>query len=310
MRARQRKMNNAGLIAYFLSSYSIGLASLAVSLASFLKRRGKVARDFFLASLVLAIIGASSMVMNLFDPAGAPRLMTLLSLLNHACAAVCIAVLPLLVHSVYKTAGSKPLNPVFLALAGLTAAAAIILAIAGLSDEGGRLLLGVKDLAILYVIVRVMAYRRRRHDGEMENVLHFITIGTLFVFPIIVVSELAPAVFRAVVPLHFKGSISLPLVYLMWSVSYLLSWFRGYIRPRAATEGSYRDFSSRFGLSPRESEVFRLLLGGQSYKEIMASLSITMPTVKSHVGSIYRKTECNNKMQLSLLFSSPDHPKV
>lgn len=90
----------------------------------------------------------------------------------------------------------------------------------------------------------------------------------------------------------------------------MASWFRGYVSPLGATEGAYRQFSARHGLSPRENEVFRLLLQGQSYKEIMASLSITMPTVKSHIASIYRKTECTNKMQLSLLFSSTDHPKV
>jgi DNA-binding CsgD family transcriptional regulator len=302
-------MNNSGLIAYFLVSYSIGLACLVVSLASYLRRRGKVARDFFLASLVLAVIGASTMVMNLFDARTAPWLMTLLSLVNHACAAAFIVVLPLLVHSVYKTPRSKSLNLAFLALALLTAAVAVALAIAGLTDAADRFLLGVKDLAILYAILRIYSYRRRRHNSEIEAVLHFIMIGSALVFPIIVVSELEPAIFRAVVPLDVKGSISLPLAYAVWSVSYLLSWFRGYVQPLAATDGAHRDFSALFGLSPRESEVLRLLLGGQSYKEIMASLSITMPTVKTHIGSIYRKTSCNNKMQLSILFSSSVHPK-
>jgi len=298
------------LIVYFLASYSIGLASLVVSLASWLKRRSRVSRDFLLASLVLAIIGASTMVMNLVDAGTVPWLITLLSRINHTCAVVFIAVLPLLVHSVYKTTRSKSFNLGFLALACLTAAVAVTLASAGLPDAGDKVILGIKDLAILYSIARIFLYRRRRHDGEMENVLHFIMIGSVFAFPVIVVSELAPTVFLAVVPLHSRGSISLPLAYSVWSLCYLLSWFKGYIRPSAASEGSYKDFSARFGLSPRESEVVRLLLGGQSYKEIMGSLSITMPTVKSHVGAIYRKTDCNNKMQLSLLFSSAIHPKV
>ncbi|HUI69762.1 MAG TPA: helix-turn-helix transcriptional regulator [Spirochaetia bacterium] len=303
-------MNNAGLIAYFLASYSIGLASLVISLASYLKRRSKAARDFFLASLVLAIIASSSMVMNLVDAQAAGSLLTVLTLVNHVCAAALIVVLPLLIHSVYKTARSRSLNLAFLALACVTVVVAAILAIGGLANPGGRLVLGVKDLAILYAAVRILLYRRRRHDGALENVLHFIMIETLIIFPIIVVSELAPAVFRAVVPLESKGSVSLPLAYSLWSIAYLLSWFKGYVRPVAATDGSYRDFSAQFGLSPRESEVTRLLLGGQSYKEIMASLSISMPTVKSHIGSIYRKTGSNNKMQLSLQFSSLTHPKV
>ncbi len=301
---------NAGLLAYFLVSYSVGLASLVVSLASWLKRRTRASRDFLLVGLVMAIIGANTLVMNLFNVGSAPVLMTVLSLINYTGAAVFIFVLPLLIHSVYKTAGARYLNIGFIALACLATAASVALIAAGLAEAGDRLLLGVKDFSILYGIVRLISYHRRRHDGEMENALHYIGIGSAVIYPIIAGSELAPAAFHSLVPLDPKGSLSLPLAYLIWSAAYLLSWFRGYIRPLDATEDSYRDFSARFGLSPRETDVVRLLLRGQSYKEIMASLSISMPTVKSHVGSIYRKTSCNNKMQFSLLFSSAAHPKV
>jgi DNA-binding CsgD family transcriptional regulator len=303
-------MNKAGLIAYFLISYSLGLAALVVSLASYLKRRGRVARNFFFASLVLAAISTSTLIMNLLDSGTALPLLAWFRLVNYAGAAVFITVLPLLIHSVYKTAHARALNRGFLILSCVTVAGAAAIALAGRPETGGMLVLGVKDLAILYATVRMFLYRRRRHDGEMENVLHFIMIGLVIIFPIIAVMELAPALFHAVLPIESRGAISLPLAYMVWSVAYLLSWFRGYVRTPAATADSYRQFSDRFGLSPREAEVLGLLLGGQSYKEIMASLSVTMPTVKSHVGSIYRKTECNNKMQLSLLFSSSVHTKV
>jgi len=303
-------MNHAGLIAYFFISYSVGLASLVVSLASYLKRRARAARDFFLASLGMASIGASSMVMNIFDPGLLPVVETALGALNRIGAAVFIFVLPLLIHSAYKADGSRRLNAAFIALAGLSGAAYLTLAALGHERAGRSILMGVKDASILYAIVRIALYARRRHDGEMENILHFIMIGSLFVFPFIVVSEFAPAVLRAFLPDEVKGSVSLPLAYLVWSVSYLLSWFRGYIRPKTASEDSYRGFSALFGLSPRETDVVRLLLGGRSYKEIMSSLGISMPTVKSHVSSIYRKTSCNNKMQLSLLFLSADQTKV
>ena len=103
-------MANPGLIAYFLVSYSIGLASLAVSLASCLKRRSRVARDFFLATLVMATIGASSMVMNLLDAGSAPWLFSALSMLNHTCAAAFIVVQPLLVHSAYRTPRARAIS--------------------------------------------------------------------------------------------------------------------------------------------------------------------------------------------------------
>jgi DNA-binding CsgD family transcriptional regulator len=258
---------------------------------------------------VLSIIGAASPVMNLVDPEATHGLLTGLRLLNYTCATAFIAVLPLLIHSIYRTSSSKTLNLGFLGLSIVTAATGVVLAATGLPETGGLVILGIKDLVILYAILRICTYRHRRHDGEIQNVLHFIMIGSALVFPIIVASELAPNAFRSIVPIEFRGSVSLPLAYLLWSVAYLLSWFRGYIRPAAPTDEAYDVFAGQFGLSPRETEVMRLLLAGESYKEIMGSLFISMPTVKSHISSIYRKTKCNNKMQLSLLFSSAGSTK-
>jgi DNA-binding CsgD family transcriptional regulator len=42
-----------------------------------------------------------------------------------------------------------------------------------------------------------------------------------------------------------------------------------------------------------------LLVVGKSYKEIMGILSISMPTVKTHVSSLYRKTGATNRLDLA-----------
>ena len=144
-------MINGGLLSYFLVSYSIGLASLVVALASWLRRRTRPARDFLLSSLVMAVIGASTLVMNLVNAGGAPLLITLLRLVNYTGAAVFIFVLPLLIHSVYKTALSHILNMCFLLLACLTSAAAIALTTYGMTVAADRLLLGVKDLSLIHI---------------------------------------------------------------------------------------------------------------------------------------------------------------
>lgn len=302
-------MRDAGLAAYFLAAYSTGLVSLAVSLASWLRRRSAAARDFFLASLALAIVVAGTIALNSIGAPRAPRLVAALHILNHAGAALCAALLPLLVHSAYRVPRSKEWNAGFAALACAAAIAAAALAFAGLPSLGSGILLGAKDLALLYTLIRAFANRSRRHDGELENVLYFASIGTAIVFPLILASEFAPFLIAALLGAETKGAIALPLVYSMLSLFYIVSWFKGYVRPPEDAEAAYAGFSARHALSPRETEVLRLLLGGQSYKEIMSSLSISMPTVKSHVVSIYRKTDCNNKMQLSLLFSSSPHPK-
>jgi DNA-binding CsgD family transcriptional regulator len=297
-------MNSAALIAYFLVSYSVGLASLVVSLASWLKQRSRASRDYFLATLALSIVVACSTFSNIAGDGAPEWIVDGLELVNYACALACVFLLPFLVHSVYAIAGSKAWSRGFVALAATAAFAGIAFALAGRPEVGGNIVLGAKNLSIVYAVARIIANRGRHHDGQIENVLHYIMIATLVVFPFILASEHFPALLRSILPMDTRGSIALPFLYLIWSAAYLLSWFGGYIKPSPAAAASYGEFSARNGLSPREVEVLRLLLGGQSYKEIMASLSISMPTVKSHVGSIYRKTGCNNKMQLSLIFNS------
>ena len=58
---------------------------------------------------------------------------------------------------------------------------------------------------------------------------------------------------------------------------------------------------NRFGFTEREMDVLRLLVHGYSYRDIAARLFISLPTVKSHVHSIYEKSGARNRLQLSRL---------
>jgi Response regulator containing a CheY-like receiver domain and an HTH DNA-binding domain len=55
---------------------------------------------------------------------------------------------------------------------------------------------------------------------------------------------------------------------------------------------------SSYGFSERELEVLKLLVEGKTNIEIGDSLCISVNTVKSHVKSIYRKSEVSNRVQL------------
>lgn len=48
-------------------------------------------------------------------------------------------------------------------------------------------------------------------------------------------------------------------------------------------------------LTPRELEILEQLISGAELKEISATLFISLPTVKTHLSSIYRKLECSNR---------------
>ncbi len=53
-----------------------------------------------------------------------------------------------------------------------------------------------------------------------------------------------------------------------------------------------------FGISPREREVFDLISKGYSYRDTARILSVSLPTVKTHMDHLYRKTATNNKVEL------------
>lgn len=64
------------------------------------------------------------------------------------------------------------------------------------------------------------------------------------------------------------------------------------------------DFSQKYGLSPREKEVFSLIKEGRSNSEIASDLYISENTVKFHIKNILKKTACSNRTQLITLFKN------
>jgi DNA-binding NarL/FixJ family response regulator len=63
---------------------------------------------------------------------------------------------------------------------------------------------------------------------------------------------------------------------------------------------SAKDGIAGVPLTPRESEVLRLLTGGQGNREIGARLGIDPNTVKAHLGRIMRKAGVGNRVELTM----------
>lgn len=62
-----------------------------------------------------------------------------------------------------------------------------------------------------------------------------------------------------------------------------------------------QDKLDQSGISKREREVLPLLVSGKTYREIADSLFISLPTVKTHVSSIYSKLNVRNRLELANL---------
>jgi DNA-binding CsgD family transcriptional regulator len=72
-----------------------------------------------------------------------------------------------------------------------------------------------------------------------------------------------------------------------------------------------REFCRALGFSTRERQIAELLLQDRAYKDIAASLFISLDTVKSHAKSIYRKAERKDRRDLIALYrggSPQNHP--
>ncbi len=163
--------------------------------------------------------------------------------------------------------------------------------------------------AAMSAIAAIGAFRIARGKGKAERweslpflVLSAAAYAAFVVLAVLVVGGAVPSS-DAVASPFITGLFS-----LAWSGVILASAARralGHREPAAIGAA----FFERFGLSPRESDVARLLVAGKTNREIGEALFISTRTVESHVYSAYQKCGCRNKAEFvaaAVGFSSPD----
>jgi DNA-binding CsgD family transcriptional regulator len=64
------------------------------------------------------------------------------------------------------------------------------------------------------------------------------------------------------------------------------------------TEKEMNRLFTKYQISNREQEIIHLILKGKSNKEIEDTLFISLPTVKFHIYSIYKKMKVKNRLEL------------
>lgn len=136
-----------------------------------------------------------------------------------------------------------------------------------------------------------------RHGASLPSSKAGVRIAmmTMVVYPVVVVSDLAGVRFPGLSPNQPIWSQTNPLYLLA-----LLAILEPALATRrkqdsARTDETANPFES---LSAREAETVRLIMQGNSYKEITVLLGITLPTVKSHASNAYRKLGVKSRSQL------------
>jgi len=297
------------------AAVAAGIA-LAASRAVALRKVGKVpARESrFLAFLAAAGIGTLGMTYGFLSYSsnspdlGAVSILSALSLLGLA---GCVAFAPALaacfhshrgqataLRAFYAAAialGAIP-PPVFLLRDSLPAWTGVMIA----ATDAATLAAAVAySLAVLRRGMAGLAASADPDDARWSRIVRGLARSSIVVTPLTIAFDLLGlhrALGLAWVPQF------LPLLAALFAFSYAAnSLHAAPARSGAAFEWESATWEGR-GLSPRETEVARLLAGGYSYKGAAERLGISPATVKTHVLRVYDKTGAGNKLEL-LLFS-------
>ncbi|MCP4154172.1 MAG: hypothetical protein GY757_40980 [bacterium] len=99
----------------------------------------------------------------------------------------------------------------------------------------------------------------------------------------------------------FWKTVWFRLLLLICALGIAVTWHRLRIQSltlELKSETEMNRFFTKYKISAREQEIVRLLLKGKSNKEIEDELFISLPTVKSHIYKVYRKTGVNKRLEL------------
>jgi len=158
------------------------------------------------------------------------------------------------------------------------------------------LFLGVSVTASMILIRVTKPQKRVEHLDKTDRIfaLVFLTIipASLF-FNIIYTAE------NQILKIGF----TLPLVFILLSASKILDDLQRLSLLKTDTAPREQHFKN-FSLTKREKEIATTLTKGMTYKQISEELHISIPTVKTHAGNIYKKCGVKNKSELILLLIS------
>lgn len=139
--------------------------------------------------------------------------------------------------------------------------------------------------------------RLRRSFGWLFLMRYAVLVGIIFVFVIFIsnTDEIIPRAIRY--PLALICVLFFSLAPYVWIKFFFLKYAQSLLVIVEDKE-ILGTIYGRFGISPREQEILRLILDGKSNKEIEEALFISYHTVKNHVYNLYQKLGVKNRYEL------------
>ena len=298
---------------YWILAYTAGLASLTVDVVGVVRRLSTKESVVFSASFLFLIIAATmSEYQNHYDifilRAQGTREME--HFWYHALMVALIGIfitIPLWVHSVRTVAAAGIIN----CSMGFGALLLLLFYVASLLFGFTTEMITVILLAVigsaLYGLLQLL---RSPYGVRTDSPLNFnrlLAIVTLALLPPVVMFDMF---YNDLDWLQRLSPVRLTFFPLLYIIFCLIRSIDGIIRlssrriDKPIGRINWNSIAAQHHITDREMDVVKLLMEGKNYHEIGSDLFISISTVKTHIRSIYRKTDSSNKVELlSMLYS-------
>ncbi len=144
------------------------------------------------------------------------------------------------------------------------------------------------------ILIRVTKPKQSiKHKEKLERIFAIIFLV------IIPVSILSNYVFIKT-GYNLKIGFTLPLVFILLAGNKLIDDLQRLSLFKPSSENKEQHFKN-YSITKREKEVALLLIEGKAYKQISEQLYISIPTVKTHTSTIYKKCNVKNRTELAAL---------
>lgn len=284
-------------ILLLLLAYSAGIATLVLQVVCYLKGFEYKETIFFTIAFLLLIVAST---LHIFIDANNIAVSKQLNFVTNITTIIFSVAIPVNIHKERLGTKRKTKNSVVLGLALFVIMLVILLKLKNMQI----LQLIVVGAHLFFSVVYSMFYVLLTKPGLLIKQREFAERKTaIFILSIMVVAIIVITVYYNKIPLillHQNGGIILAVVCIILSVSKIPGDIKKLL-PNQTVYLSNLNNIAGFGITPRETEVLKLLITGKAYKQIAEQLCISLPTVKTHVSNIYSKTNVRNRLELSNL---------
>ena len=157
--------------------------------------------------------------------------------------------------------------------------------------------IAVGSAYLLFVGIVMVRGARAEDEGTVRSLVHRLGVFTIVFAPLSTLAYVLKQLFPEAAALQVSYDF---LFFVVWSAITVGVFLRYLSRPTALLEQGHvsEGFVKRYGITPREAEVVKLISFGLSNQEIADRMCVSFTTARTHIYNIFRKTDAKTRVEL------------